>query len=206
VWSLTSTGTSAEVGSGDGANADAEADLGGSEPPHEPPQDRSAPGDTRPDPTLPNQDQDQAGEGEKREEVLCGGEGDRFLAAYESLEGEKTPEPSALNDVLARLGATIAEAEHRRATRLAELREIGSGPPAGEEEVLRESGGLIMGGVLVELPAEREPEREPEPKPHRPLCQYPSHRASDWCGQDGQLVCGVCHPRVTPRDLVEVSP
>lgn len=29
----------------------------------------------------------------------------------------------------------------------------------------------------------------------RPPCRYPAHRASDWLGDGGRLVCAACHPR-----------
>jgi hypothetical protein len=32
-------------------------------------------------------------------------------------------------------------------------------------------------------------------------CRYPSHRESDWINEQGQPVCGICHPKPgTPRD------
>lgn len=50
---LTSARTSAEGESGNGASADAERGSAAPEPPQEPPQERTAGSDTRPDPTRP---------------------------------------------------------------------------------------------------------------------------------------------------------
>jgi hypothetical protein len=33
-----------------------------------------------------------------------------------------------------------------------------------------------------------------------PACRYPEHRASDWIGEGGRRVCGVCHPRPAVSD------
>jgi hypothetical protein len=82
-------------------------------------------------------------------EVL-GGAGDRLLDVYEQLESESPPKPSAMDEVLERLRSTIVETEHEREARLAELRKIGTGPPAGENEILAELDELVPAGILLE--------------------------------------------------------
>ena len=40
--------------------------------------------------------------------------------------------------------------------------------------------------------------------PKEPICQYESHRPSDWRRRGrGRWVCGICHPPVVPEALIE---
>jgi hypothetical protein len=69
--------------------------------------------------------------------------------------------------------------------RLIERRE----PPLGEDALVALIGETLEGTVTEAHDAEA----------GAPLCRYPSHRASDWRGEHGRLVCGVCHPRPSVR-------
>jgi hypothetical protein len=59
--------------------------------------------------------------------------------------------------------------------------------PAGEEAVE---------ALLVELLDARPVDERESACAEGPPCRYPEHRGSDWQGDGGRLVCGVCHPRV----------
>jgi hypothetical protein len=108
-----------------------------------------APRDVRETPN-PCFEREVLGGGLNQREVLGeAGDVDDFIAVFEGLQREEQPEPTS--ELLESLRGAITASERTRETRLAELRAIGTSPPAGEEETLQELDELIEAGVLIEV-------------------------------------------------------
>jgi hypothetical protein len=81
-------------------------------------------------------------------------------------------------------------------------------PVAREDELLAELDELTEGGMLIPVPDDREFVVTEVVVPglielgfsrlRSQPCPHPAHRESDWDGDGGRRVCGVCHPQATP--------